>query len=533
MAQILDGAGPETRLPVRRIDGLLDADDGLLGDYKLGLEPPGNPLVVTYSFASPASPWSVEYPAQILADTAVELTPAQQDATRTALAAWSRIADITFVEVQETAESVGVIRLARSEVATGAFTFVIRGGAAYGADIWFGTDFPAAADLLQPGSYGYMGFVHEIGHALGLKHPHEPPRVLPFDEDWLGASLMSYRTFPGQPTDDLLTAETFPDGPMAMDIEAIRFLYGKRAVAIGNDVYLFEPGERIFTTLVDEGGNDLLDWSNQTVAATIDLRMGAWSLLGEPFSWQAGFFSDAGSFPGSLRLAPGTVIEAAFGGQGDDRIIGNAAANVLAGRAGDDVIVGGDGNDRLDGGSGDDLLLGQNGDDRILGLGGSDHLQGGNGADQINGGTLDDILDGGAGADDLFGGDGDDRMGGGGGADRIHGGNGRDVLAGGHGGDQLGGGAGDDLLNGGPGSDFLTGGTGRDRFVLEPDAGSTDRLTDFRPGIDQILLRGGYTAGQFLAAGRSSGGSTLFELDGGHDVLVVGAAGARIDWFVG
>jgi serralysin len=526
MTQVLAGAGPESAMAVRPVAGLLEpghADrDALLGDYKLGGGNAGEALRVTYSFATPTSTWSAAYPDPLLAVTTVALTPAQQAAAREAMAQWSAVANIDFVEVQETEASVGVIRFARSDYLGGAFTYLIDNGTPYGADIWFGTNFPGAAASLEPGSYGYMGFVHEIGHALGLKHPHEPPRVMSGREDWLGGSLMSYHTFPGQPIDEPLTAEVFPDGPMAFDVDAIRFLYGKRAFATGNDTYRFEPGERLFTTIVDDGGNDLLDWSNQAHPARIDLRIGAWSLLGEPFSWIDGPLSAAGSFPGSLRTAFGTVIERANGGGGDDRITGNGAANELRGGAGDDVLLG------L---AGDDLLLGQTGDDQLLGLEGRDELRGGAGADRMNGGSLVDILDGGDGADELFGGDGDDRLGGGRGDDIIHGGNGRDILAGGEGADRLGGGAGDDTLNGGPGDDVLSGGPGRDRLLLGADANSVDRITDFQPGIDLIVLRDGYTAGQFLAAARTIGGSTLFDLPDGHDVLVVGSAGAQPGWF--
>jgi serralysin len=527
MTQVLTGAGPESAMLVRPTDGLLEPGhpdrDALLGDYKLGGGGAGEALRVTYSFATPTSTWSAAYPDPLLAITTVALTPAQQAAARDALAQWSAIANIDFVEVQETATSVGVIRFARSDYTGGAFTYLIDGGAPYGADIWFGTNFPDAASELGPGSYGYMGFVHEIGHALGLKHPHIPPRVMSGKEDWLGGSLMSYHTFPGQPIDDPLTADIFPDGPMAEDVEAIRFLYGKRAVATGDDTYRFAQGERIFTTIVDDGGNDLLDWSNQATPATIDLRIGAWSLLGEPFSWIDGPFSAAGSFPGSLRTAFGTVVERANGGSDDDRITGNGAANDLRGGAGDDILLG------L---AGDDLLLGQTGDDRLFGLDGRDELRGGAGADRMNGGSLADVLDGGDGADELFGGDGDDRLGGGAGDDLVHGGNGRDILAGGGGADRLGGGAGDDTLNGGPGDDVLSGGPGRDRFVLDRDPDGADRITDFKPGIDLIVLRDGYTPGELLGSARLVGGSTLFDLANGHDVLMVGATGARADWFV-
>ena len=62
-----------------------------------------------------------------------------------------------------------------------------------------------------------------------------------------------------------------------------------------------------------------------------------------------------------------------------------------------------------------------------------------------------------------------------------------DVLWGDAGDDTLFGGMGDDVLSDGAGSDDLTGGAGRDVFVLELD-GSTDRILDFEPGVDQLDL---------------------------------------------
>jgi len=45
------------------------------------------------------------------------------------------------------------------------------------------------------------------------------------------------------------------------------------------------------------------------------------------------------------------------GGDGDDILIGSAAADVLTGGAGDDVLIGGGGLDVLDGGTGDNVVI--------------------------------------------------------------------------------------------------------------------------------------------------------------------------------
>lgn len=86
-------------------------------------------------------------------------------------------------------------------------------------------------------------------------------------------------------------------------------------------------------------------------------------------------------FSGLLILNPSaTGID---GRNGDDWIIGTAAADVIFGSAGNDTISGGDGNDTIWGGTGNDATYGDAGNDLI---------SGGSGADSINGGVDGDVL---------------------------------------------------------------------------------------------------------------------------------------------
>lgn len=96
---------------------------------------------------------------------------------------------------------------------------------------------------------------------------------------------------------------------------------------------------------------------------------------------------------------------------------------------------------------------------------GDDRLSGRRGNDVLDADAGDDLLRGGAGDDTLWARDGDDV---------LSGGPGRDVLV------------------GAKGSDTLWGGNGADRFVFlsatERDRGATDRIADFRRGLDRIDL---------------------------------------------
>lgn len=77
------------------------------------------------------------------------------------------------------------------------------------------------------------------------------------------------------------------------------------------------------------------------------------------------------------------VIEQAFGGDGQDTILGNTAQNTISGGRGNDNVDGGAEADYLKGERGNDILTGGIGDDAMVGQFGSDTLSGGEGRDQF------------------------------------------------------------------------------------------------------------------------------------------------------
>jgi Ca2+-binding RTX toxin-like protein len=72
-------------------------------------------------------------------------------------------------------------------------------------------------------------------------------------------------------------------------------------------------------------------------------------------------------------------LEWVVGGDGDDTLAGDTAAESIEGGAGDDNITGGAGDDTLYGDAGDDILSGGDGDDLISGGADDDNISGGNG----------------------------------------------------------------------------------------------------------------------------------------------------------
>jgi Ca2+-binding RTX toxin-like protein len=123
--------------------------------------------------------------------------------------------------------------------------------------------------------------------------------------------------------------------------------------------------------------------------------------------------------------------------------------------------------------------------------------------DQFVGTRFDDILDGADGNDWLFGEAGNDRLGGGNGNDVLEGGKGSDTLEGLIGRDVVEAGNGNDVFAGGEHRDKLKGGGGADQFVFrEMGKANADKLVDFKPGNDHLVLDSDIFAGIGSTLGR-------------------------------
>lgn len=223
-------------------------------------------------------------------------------------------------------------------------------------------DSRAQNPLGDAGSEFYRVVLHEIGHALGLKHPFSEPDAggrstygpfLPDAEDNVVFTVMSYtRTAPFQ----WGTYSPF-------DIAALQTIYDAApAYHAGDSTYTFSATAGV---LVGDGsGIDTIDGSAETQHIFLNLKAGYWSYVGQK--------AETISAPGQLSINFGTGIENALGGAGDDIIEGNPGDNTIAGGAGNDVLYGDGGNDRLAGGAGSDILQGSAGNDSLEGGDGFD-----------------------------------------------------------------------------------------------------------------------------------------------------------------
>ena len=381
----------------------------LTGSHWSGIEVYGKSTIVTYSFPTLATK-----PAYLATLSDPNLTPAalatyqgftaaEQTLARAALAEWGNNSGLIFLEV---AAGQGDIQFHKIDFSGtgydgyggigyrpfGAWDFLsypyFSGDLDSSGDVFMNSDVPVTSALL----------LHEIGHALGLKHPTEAwtqyaaePDVV---HDVWSADINS-----------LTIMSEIPGGAQVLtpiDIQAIQAIYGTNA----------------------QDGTQVAAWS--------------WSATKQTLT-QTGF-ATADAIRGT------SVIDVIKGMDGDDRLFGLAGNDTLYGNAGNDTLDGGAGNDKMYGGTGDDVYMLSAKTDKVIELAGE-------GFDTVYSavtatlaanvevlyvlGNANVIATGNAGDNQIYGGAGNGTLKGMDGADYIVGNTGKDKITGGAGGDYV------------------------------------------------------------------------------------------------
>jgi len=172
--------------------------------------------------------------------------------------------------------------------------------------------------------------LHEIGHAVGLAHPHDGDLTLADSVDTRANTVMTYNWGTGS---DL----------GVFDLQALEHLYGSSDAFDGWSVT--GGGEDAVRIRANRGDNTILAVDVDTI---IIARGGADTVQGRDGN------------------------DAIKGGGGRDELNGGGGNDVLRGGGANDNLIGADGDDRLIGNRGRDVLTGGDGDDVLTGGGGAD-----------------------------------------------------------------------------------------------------------------------------------------------------------------
>lgn len=353
--------------------GIVNALTGDASDRWNYGQPYGTPATITYSFCEALPDY---YYGSVRGFQSFNNT--MKVAARQALACWAAAANITFLEVSDSGSG-GQIRFGAGQFSLyeQAHAYLPDTMREVGGDVWLNTLAPGN-NSPTPGTAAYETLIHEIGHALGLKHPGNYDALgggtmgpyLPANEDNTNNTVMSYHNAGATKTD-----------LRPYDRLAIAYLYGPRSPgSIGNltsfgngdDRYQGDAGTNYF---IGNSGND--------------------SLYG------------------------GGGNDGLLGGNGNDWLEGNDGNDTINGNMGADTVFGGAGNDSVRGGKDNDLVDGDGGNDEVYGDMGDDLVNGGTGNDTLYGGRDNDTLSGEDGSDELWGDRGNDTLSGGAGNDRF------------------------------------------------------------------------------------------------------------------
>ncbi len=401
----------------------------LSGSYWGGPEVTNNPVFITYSFAATAPPSDAYNLSPSAYATFTPYTAAQKAQAQQALAEWSSASTvvgggsgITFLEVEP---GQGDINFAAYDFSTDYYASGAGGMAFYPWGNWnystfgsntgrFGADLDGPGNILMNtayatgGLFAYETVLHEIGHALGLKHPTEA-----WTDNVPGWIYVEHNQWdPNVAYNAAFSVMSTGASPLthlaAADLQAVQSVYGTKAMAANQTKsWSWNAGTDTLTQTLKDGGVTVRGVSTNNIIT-------------------GGTGADA-------IYAIGDGVNLVNGRAGDDNLVGGSGLSTLIGGAGGDILNGWFGASiasysdakvavlvnlaspwlntgdaagdiylnihRVEGSKYADTLIGDDSGVTLWGRNGNDTLTGGSGDDTLIGGAGNDVIDGGGGTD--------------------------------------------------------------------------------------------------------------------------------------
>lgn len=304
----------------------------------------------------------------------------QQEAVRSILAHVNQVTGIKFEEVSTTRNSdihfanTDLLGTRTAGLTNNSYTYRYNGKdevTSYSAEAYVYLDnVEWNKENSNPiaGTQGYETLLHEVGHALGLKHSFESPKALPSSEDNTDNTVMSY-THKGD----------YKTQFQAYDLAALKWIYGDDGLGgvsyssikiaqtpqgteqddlligtskaekmegfAGNDTLNGGEGR---DTLIGGDGNDVYIVDNVS-DQIIETNSNDIDSVQSSVNYTLPKNVENLTLTGTAKNARGNELA--------NRLTGDDLANTLSGMAGNDTLEGGKGNDRLTGGRGEDTFV--------------------------------------------------------------------------------------------------------------------------------------------------------------------------------